>query len=103
MDADFVVSIITRIEVLGYQSNDIRKERARQQLLDFARNIDVGVEIAEKAIAIKKSKRIQLGDALVAATALFEGRTLMTRNETDFKKFEGLTILNPWKDTLTKG
>jgi predicted nucleic acid-binding protein len=32
----------------------------------------------------------------LAATALANGLTLVTRNAKDFKLFEGLPLLNPW-------
>jgi predicted nucleic acid-binding protein len=37
-------------------------------------------------------------DAIVAATALVYQLTLMTRNEKDFKKVEGLSLYNPFED-----
>ena len=37
-----------------------------------------------------------LGDALVAATALADGLTLVTRNVDDFKWIAGLSLLNPF-------
>jgi hypothetical protein len=38
-----------------------------------------------------------LGDALVAATALLHGLTLVTRNTPDFDWIDGLTLLNPFQ------
>ena len=35
-------------------------------------------------------------DALIAATALVHGLTLVTRNVADFETIDGLRILNPW-------
>lgn len=38
-------------------------------------------------------------DALIAATALVHGMTVVTRNVDDFKP-TGVALLNPWKSTL---
>ena len=34
--------------------------------------------------------------ALIGATALVHGMTVVTRNTRDFDRFEGLDVLNPW-------
>ena len=49
-----------------------------------------------RAIQIRKSMRIKVPDAIIAATALEMDAVLMTRNEGDFKAVEGLQIMNPW-------
>lgn len=36
-----------------------------------------------------------LGDALIAATALVHGLTLVTRNVKDFRRIDGLDLLDP--------
>jgi toxin FitB len=42
-----------------------------------------------------QGKRMAAIDSLIAATALHHQRTLVTRNENDFRH-AGVTILNPW-------
>jgi predicted nucleic acid-binding protein len=36
-------------------------------------------------------------DVIIAATALIEGFTLVTRNIDDFKNIPNLMLLNPWE------
>jgi len=36
-------------------------------------------------------------DALIGATALVHRLVVVTRNITDFKRFDGLDVLNPWQ------
>jgi predicted nucleic acid-binding protein len=54
--------------------------------------------VIDLAIRIRKSIRIKVPDAIIAATALERDAVLMTRNDADFKAVEGLTIVNPWSD-----
>ena len=37
-------------------------------------------------------------DALIAATALVHGLTVVTRNVSDFERSGGLTLFNPWSE-----
>lgn len=45
----------------------------------------------------KKPGQVPCMDALIAATALHHGLTLVTRNESDFSEFQ-VSLLNPWQD-----
>ncbi|MCI5208076.1 MAG: type II toxin-antitoxin system VapC family toxin [Candidatus Electrothrix sp. ATG2] len=51
--------------------------------------------IIDTAIALRQQRKMSLGDALVAATALEHHQTLLTRNLKDFEQVEGLKIVNP--------
>ncbi|HSK72934.1 MAG TPA: PIN domain-containing protein, partial [Pyrinomonadaceae bacterium] len=42
-----------------------------------------------------KSHGLMLGDAIIAATCLEKGLTLITYNEKDFRFIDGLRILKP--------
>ncbi|MCF8381671.1 MAG: PIN domain-containing protein [Bacteroidales bacterium] len=44
-----------------------------------------------------KSKKIKTPDAIIAATAMVHGCTLITNNEKDFNNIKGLKIANPFK------
>jgi toxin FitB len=48
-------------------------------------------------IEIKQSKKIATPDAVIAATALVYDLTIVTRNQKDMEKVEGLRIFNPFK------
>lgn len=60
--------------------------------------IPVDRAIAEKAAELRYKQGLSYNDALIAATALVHGLTLVTRNETDFVG-TGVTVVNPWKAT----
>jgi predicted nucleic acid-binding protein len=55
---------------------------------------DLTDEIVNFVIGIRKSKRIHLPDAIIAATSLARDFTLITRNISDFKGIEGLKIID---------
>ena len=51
--------------------------------------------VIEQTIDLRLSyKKIKLGDAIVAATALVHKLVLVTRNTQDFKNIPGLSIIN---------
>ena len=52
-------------------------------------------EIEKQTILIRKSNKIKLPDAIIAATAIVYNLTLVTRNIDDFKNISGLKIFNP--------
>ena len=84
-----------RIEALGYQ--DIRSvEEARiKTLLAALKEVPLTNTIIERAILLRQDQRMNLGDAIVAATALDSDCVLWTANSKDFAHIEGLTIHNP--------
>jgi len=46
-------------------------------------------------IELRKEYKIKLPDALIAAPALHYRLGLITRNTFDFKKIDGLEVINP--------
>ena len=57
--------------------------------------IELNEAIVFKAIQLKQSKRLSLGDAIVAATAVEGKAILYTANTDDFKNIPGLKVVNP--------
>jgi predicted nucleic acid-binding protein len=55
-----------------------------QLFLDRFEVIETTREIAARAVAVRQSMRLKLPDAIVYASALSTGRTLVTFNERDF-------------------
>lgn len=58
--------------------------------------LNIDDNVIEKAIEVRQSKALKLGDSIVAATALLNNLTLITRNEADFKNIPGLQVINPF-------
>jgi predicted nucleic acid-binding protein len=53
------------------------------------------LSVAERAVALRQQRKMTLGDAIIAATALVHNLPLLTRNVDDFKNITGLRIENP--------
>jgi predicted nucleic acid-binding protein len=59
--------------------------------------LDIDKEIVDKTIEIRKSIKITLPDAIIAATALVYDFKLLSRNSKDFKNIPALKLQNPWE------
>jgi len=92
----FNISILTKIEFLGWDKHTPDGFTKCQRLIDPANIYPVDERIAGKAIELRKNKNIKLADAVIAATAVLNNLTLATRNVDDFKDIEGLKVLNPF-------
>jgi predicted nucleic acid-binding protein len=94
IDAVPIISIITKIEVLGF----VMPGEHNKLLLDFINDCSVlalSNDIADECIIIRKVHKTKLPDAIIAATALVNNLTLITRNISDFKNIEDLKVINP--------
>ncbi|WP_431215143.1 PIN domain-containing protein [Puia sp. P3] len=49
-----------------------------------------------KTVSLRKGHKIKLPDAIIAATAIVNGLTLLTRNVSDFQAISDLSFINPW-------
>lgn len=90
------ISIITRIEVLGWKGHTEQLLIAARALLSLFEEITLNKEIADCCIELRKTYKIKLPDAIIAATALVQKQTIMSRNEDDFIKIVGLNVFNPF-------
>jgi predicted nucleic acid-binding protein len=93
------ISIITKIEVLRYNSSD-EAYLVLEEFIAESRVYDLNDEIVNRTIRICKSSKIKLPYAIIAATAIVHDLKLVTRNITDFKKLDSLELLNPWDTSV---
>ena len=96
LDAESNLSIISKIELPGWQFPDLSDERDARLFIKESNILPLTDVIAEKAIEIRKTTKIKLGDAIIAATALTQNFALLSRNEPDFKHITGLHFINPF-------
>ncbi len=68
--------------------------KADANVTAWAKSVDASVALrcARLHVPDKRGER----DALIAATALVHGMTVVTRNVADFKP-TGVTLINPWE------
>lgn len=93
------ISIITRIEVLGWQGHTKQSLIAARALLSLFEEINLNQAIADCCIELRTTYKIKLPDAIIAATALVQKQTILSRNEDDFIKIAGLNVFNPFTNT----
>jgi predicted nucleic acid-binding protein len=93
IDSDFNISFINKIEVLAHPTADFRWQNFIAQSTIFKADD----EIINKAIEIRKARKIKIPDAIIAATAIANDLILLTRNMADFKNVKGLEAENPWE------
>jgi hypothetical protein len=92
----FCLSILSVIEFLGWHGHTDKEFVECKELIELATILTVSKEVADKAIELRRSKRIKLADAVIASTALVNNITLITRNIRDFKRIRDLQIINPF-------
>jgi toxin FitB len=63
----------------------------------LARVLPLSQAVLDQAVVLRQQRKMSLGDALVAGTALAHGLTLVTRNVEDFQWIQGLSLLNPFE------
>jgi predicted nucleic acid-binding protein len=105
--AELFVSTITIMELeMGVLSIE-RKDAAQGAMLrawleqhvlpEFSnRTLPVDTAVAQRCARLHVPERRSERDALIAATALVHGMSVVTRNVADFKH-SGLAIVNPWE------
>ena len=96
-DACLFVSVITQMELLvgcrnKMELNALESFIARFQILTLSESI------SKKAVNLLKNYRLSHGilipDALIAATALYHGFCIVSKNQRDYRFIEGLRLLN---------
>ena len=90
------ISVITRIELLAWHDANERQTQILQDFVEFSDVFNLQEDIILKTISLRKSYKTKLPDAIIAATALVNNLTIITRNTKDFEKIIGLNVLNPY-------
>jgi toxin FitB len=90
------VSAISYIEVLGYHRLTQEAGHYFETFFAAARILPITNDVIEQAVRLRQSRRITLGDALIAGTAMANNLMLVTRNIEDFNWIEDLQLLNPF-------
>lgn len=93
------MSAISFVEVLGYHELSQADRTQFEEFFSAATILPIEDEVLEEAVRLRQLRKMSLGDALVAATALLANRTLVTRNVSDFKWVPGLRLLDPLADS----
>lgn len=74
-------------------------EAEANQIRSFLRlftSVPLSEQVLDRAAQVRRSRRIALPDALIAACAIESNSILITRNIRDFQNIADLSILNPF-------
>jgi len=93
----YSVSAVSRIEVLGYHLLVDQERQFLEKFFEAAIVLTISESVVNQAIQLRQVRRMSLGDAIIAATALSHGFKLVTRNVRDFSWIQGLSLLNPFE------
>ena len=105
--ASFFLSVITVLELELGVLLMARKDKAQGFVLRSwideqvmprfdGRVLPIDTAVAQRCARLHAPNRRAERDALIAATALVHGMTVVTRNSADFES-TGVRILNPWE------
>ena len=96
LESGSYISIITRIELLGWRKHSPDSLKAAEALLQSVSEIPLHEDIIRLCIRFRQDYPIKLPDAIIAATARHAKVPLMTRNTTDFEQVPELKLVDPF-------
>jgi hypothetical protein len=89
------LSVISRIELLVWQNISDDQIKVLNDFINASIIFNLNESVILKSIEIRKQHRLKLPDAIIAATAIVNDLTLITRNTKDFQKVDSLKSINP--------
>ena len=92
VNQEFIISFVSYIEFMGYKNITPEFEA----FISMANVIEINKIIIDTCVALRRSKRIDLPDAIIAATALTEHLTIVSHNVKDFANIDNLQIIDPY-------
>jgi len=90
------VSALSYLEVLGYHLLTEQQRQYFEEFFQVAQVLPISQDVLSQAVALRQQRRMTLGDAVIAGTALLHKSTLITRNVKDFSWITELNLLNPF-------
>ncbi len=95
LNDDFNISVISKMEFLGFSRFNTREKREAATFTSFANVLSLNEAIVDRTIQLKQAVKIKLPDAIIAATALCHNLNLVTHNVKDFAGIS-LSIYDPF-------
>ena len=95
MGQELAASEVSLVEVMGYHRLTNEDSEDLKSLFRVVNLLPVTRTIVDKAIELRQLRKMSLGDAVIAATAINHQLKLVTRNTSDFDWIEGLEVINP--------
>jgi predicted nucleic acid-binding protein len=95
IDAVPKLSVISQIELLCWKTDAVMEQNIKDFIADSI-ILNVTNNVITLCVDIRRNYRTKTPDAIIAATAMANGYTLVTGNEKDFANINGLQIINPF-------
>ncbi len=87
-----VMSVVTRMELLSWIPGDKQLETDIKEIIADSVVLPLSEEIIQQTVRLRRQhKSVKLPDAIIAATALVNGLTLLSTNDSDFEKVVSLS------------
>lgn len=99
-EIEIAVSAVSYVEVLGYHRLTEESRLYFEEFFGVVEVLPISQAVLDRAVTLRQIRRMTLGDAIIAATALVYGLTLVTRNIEDFQWIAELTLINPFEAEL---
>ncbi|MCO6485969.1 MAG: type II toxin-antitoxin system VapC family toxin [Saprospiraceae bacterium] len=90
------LSVINQIELLGFNGSPAEMQTL-EEFIEVTNILPLTDAVVQKTIQLRRSQKINLPDAIIAATALSNNLTLITRNLKDFQYLKELICLDSHK------
>ncbi len=89
------ISEISRLETLGFSKISQEEIEYFQKLFIKVKSIEPNRAIINQAISLRQKRKMSLGDAIIAATALVNDFEIHTNNVEDFNWIKGILVIDP--------
>ena len=95
INEELIISVVVEIEVLTYHEAP-GKMPLIEEFINLSTILPLDKAVTKKAIELRRANRkLKLGDAIIAATAMVYNLILITNNTKDFKNIQGLNFIDP--------
>lgn len=91
---EYFVSVITRIEALSFPGLSASEGKAIRDFLDETTVLGIDEDIEAETIRLRRSTRLRMADAIIAATAIVAGAELLP-HDANLLKVPGVKSSSP--------
>ena len=86
------ISVVTEIEILGVKEIKNPEIKIRETIIEYCQVIPIANSIKKKTIELKRTIKLAVPDALIAATAI-EGEFTLVTADKGFKRIKDLSLI----------
>lgn len=86
------ISVVTELELLSFPRSTEQEINLIEKLLATVSIIPMDSRLARIAATLRRTYRLKTPDSIIAATSIFTGTTLLTRNTRDFLRIHEIIV-----------